>query len=368
MTSTARTEVLSTAGVSIWLDDLSRRRLTDGSLRTLIDTRNVVGVTTNPAIFEAAIGGSADYQEDVTALAADGADTAAIVDRLTCDDVRSACDLFAPVHAATDGVDGRVSLEVDPRLARDTQGTIDQARALHAAVGRDNVMIKIPATREGLPAITAVLGEGISVNVTLIFSVDRYREVIDAWLAGLELARERGHDLSTIASVASFFVSRVDTEIDARLEALGTEEALAARGRAGVANARAAFGAYLDMVGSDRFTALAEAGARPQRPLWASTGVKNPAYPDTLYVDQLVADPCVNTMPEKTLDAVADHSDPAPAVDRAAAEEGARVLESIAGLGVDLDDVFARLETEGVDKFVAAWEKLLETVRSAARS
>ena len=367
MSENPRTQQLSDAGVAIWLDDLSRGRITSGGLQQLIDERNVVGVTTNPSIFQAAISGAADYDADIQRLAASGADVDTVIESLTTDDVRAAADILAGVHESTAGRDGRVSIEVDPRLARDTDRTIEQAVRLREIVDRDGVMIKIPATVEGLPAITEVIGRGISVNVTLIFSVDRYRAVIEAYLEGLEQAAAAGHDLSSIRSVASFFVSRVDTEIDARLDTLGTEEAQSLKGRAGLANARAAFGVFLDAFESERFTKLAAQGAHPQRPLWASTGVKNPAYPDTLYVDGLVADPSVNTMPEKTLDAVADHSELDALIDRSAAQEAERELTAIADAGIDLDDVFAQLEREGVEKFEKSWGELLETVAESMR-
>ena len=364
MAQNARTQALTDAGVSIWLDDLSRARLSSGNLQELVDTKNIVGVTTNPSIFQAAISGAQDYDADITALAQDGKSVDEVIEKLTTDDVRAAADLFSEVHAASQGFDGRVSIEVDPRLAHETEKTIEQAKHLFEVVGRENVMIKIPATEAGLPAITAVIAEGISVNVTLIFSVERYQEVMEAYLAGLEQAATAGKDLSTIHSVASFFVSRVDTEIDGRLEALGGD-ALRLRGKAGVANAQAAFGEYLDAFSSERFTALKEQGANVQRALWASTGVKNPEYADTLYVDNLVASPTVNTMPEKTLDAAADHSEPGPALDAAAAETGEGVLAQVADAGVDLADVFAQLEREGVEKFATAWESLLETVSAS---
>lgn len=364
MAQNTRTQALSDAGVSIWLDDLSRGRLTSGNLQELVDTKNIVGVTTNPSIFQAAISGAEDYDADITALAKDGKDVEAVIEKLTTDDVRSAADLFAGIYASSKGFDGRVSIEVDPRHAHETEKTIEQAKRLFEIVGRENVMIKIPAALEGLPAITAVIAEGISVNVTLIFSGDRYQQVIDAYLAGLEKAAEAGKDLSTIHSVASFFVSRVDTEIDARLEKIGGDAA-ALKGKAGVANAQAAFGIYLAAFGSERFAALEAKGANVQRALWASTGVKNPEYSDTMYVDQLVASPVVNTMPEKTLDAAADHSAPAPALDAAAAQAGQAVLDQVAAAGVDLADVFAVLESEGVEKFEQAWGQLLETVSAS---
>lgn len=367
MTQNPRTQALTDAGVAIWLDDLSRSRLATGNLRELMDTRNIVGVTTNPSIFQAAISGAEDYDADIAQLARDGADVEAVIEKLTTDDVRTAAELMQDVHAATDGYDGRVSIEVDPRLAHETERTIEQAKHLFEVVGRENVMIKIPATEEGLPAITAVIAEGISVNVTLIFSVERYQAVMEAYLDGLEQAAAAGKDLSRIHSVASFFVSRVDTEVDARLEQIGGQ-ALQLRGQAGVANARAAFGEYLEVFSSERFTALKDQGANVQRPLWASTGVKNPEYADTLYVDQLVADPCVNTMPEKTLEAVAEHSSPAAALDTGAAQEAEERLLAIADAGVDLADVFAVLETEGVQKFEKAWLELIETVTASVEA
>ena len=361
MTQNPRTQTLSDAGVSIWLDDLSRQRMSSGNLRELIETRNVVGVTTNPSIFQSAISGRSEYDADVARLAGEGKDVEAVVEVLTADDVREAADMFSEVHAATQGVDGRVSIEVDPRLAHDTERTIEQVKHLHAVVGRENLFVKIPATEAGLPAITAAIGEGISVNVTLIFSVERYQDVMEAYLAGLELADAAGRDLSKIHSVASFFVSRVDSEIDTRLEQIGGE-ALALRGQAGVANAQAAFGEYLTAFSGERFEALAAKGANVQRPLWASTGVKNPEYSDTLYVDHLVASPSVSTMPEKTLEAVAEHSEPQPALDARSAERGEEVLARIADAGIDLADVFALLEREGVEKFEKSWEELLATV------
>ncbi|WP_114854723.1 transaldolase [Brachybacterium sp. YJGR34] len=367
MAQNPRTQALSDAGVSIWLDDLSRDRLRTGNLAELLASHNVVGVTTNPSIFQAAISGSEEYDADITRLAGEGKSVDEVIEVLTTDDVRSAADLFADVYASSHGFDGRVSIEVDPRLAHETEKTIEQAKHLHAVVGRENVMIKIPATEEGLPAITAVIAEGISVNVTLIFSVERYEAVIDAYLSGLEQAAAGGHDLSTIHSVASFFVSRVDSEIDARLEQLGGE-AETLRGSAGVANAQAAFGVYLTSFAAERFEALKAQGANVQRALWASTGVKNPDYPDTLYVDRLVADPTVNTMPEKTLFAAADHAAPEAALTAETAVTGEAVLERVAEAGVDVADVFAVLEREGVEKFEKAWIELIATVSASVEA
>jgi len=352
---------LSAAGVSVWLDDLSRERLQSGNLQELIDTRCVVGVTTNPSIFQKAFAEGDSYNGQIAELAERGADVDATIRTVTTDDVRNACDVLAREWEASDGVDGRVSIEVDPRLAGETEKTIAQAVELWKIVDRPNLFIKIPATKAGLPAITAVLAEGISVNVTLIFSVERYRHVMDAYLAGMEKARQAGHDLSKIHSVASFFVSRVDTEIDKRLETIGTEEALALRGQAGVANARLAYAAYQEVFeGGDRYGALKADGARVQRPLWASTGVKNPDYSDTLYVTELVAPETVNTMPEKTIDAVADHGVVRGDTVTGTAADAQGVFDKLAAVGIDLPDVFVVLEDEGVEKFVDSWTELLE--------
>jgi transaldolase len=355
---------LSAAGVSVWLDDLSRDRLQTGNLQELIDTKSVVGVTTNPSIFQAALSKGHAYDGQVKELADRGADVDATIRTVTTDDVRNACDVLAKQYEQSDGIDGRVSIEVDPRLAHDTDKTILQAIELWKIVDRPNLLIKIPATMAGLPAITSVIAEGISVNVTLIFSVERHRLVMDAYLAGLEAAKEAGHDVSKIHSVASFFVSRVDTEIDKRLEKIGSDEALALRGQAGVANARLAYAAYEEVfVGGDRFEPLKADGARVQRPLWASTGVKNPDYSDTLYVTELVAPHTVNTMPEKTIDAVADHGvingDTVTGTGDAAQE----VFDKLAAAGIDLPDVFKVLEDEGVEKFEKSWLELLEATQ-----
>ena len=355
---------LSAAGVSVWLDDLSRDRLNSGNLAALRDTKAVVGVTTNPSIFQAALSAGHAYDAQVAELAERGADVEATIRTVTTDDVREACDLFAEVYTATGGVDGRVSIEVDPRLARDTAKTILQAIELWKIVDRPNLLIKIPATEAGLPAITAVIGEGISVNVTLIFSVERHRAVMDAYLAGLAAAKEAGHDVSKIHSVASFFVSRVDTEIDKRLEQIGTEEALALRGQAGIANARLAYAAYQKVfVGGDRFEPLKAEGARVQRPLWASTGVKNPQYSDTMYVTELVAPNTVNTMPETTLEAVADHGVITGDTVTGTADAAQEVFDKLEAVGIDLTDVFIVLEDEGVEKFAQSWRDLLEATQ-----
>jgi len=362
---TTPTQKLSDAGVSIWLDDLSRQRLTSGNLQELIDTKNVVGVTTNPTIFAAALANGESYREQVAALAAEGVSVDDAVFRITTDDVREACDLFAPVAEATQGVDGRVSIEVDPRLAQDADATASMAQKLSQTIDRPNALIKIPATEKGLPSIAATIAEGISVNVTLIFSLERYRGVINAYMEGLERALENGKDLSTIHSVASFFVSRVDTEVDKRLDAVGSAEAVSLKGKAGLANARLAYQVYEQSLQTERWKRLASAGANPQRPLWASTGVKDPNLPDTLYVTELVAPNTVNTMPEKTLDATYDHADVTGDTVSGTYEDSAEVLDAVARQGVSYREVVELLETEGLEKFDKSWEELLETVRTA---
>ncbi|RZS29777.1 transaldolase [Herbihabitans rhizosphaerae] len=358
-----RLKALSDAGVSIWLDDLSRERLNSGNLAELVRDKSVVGVTTNPTIFANALADGEAYDEQVRELAARGADLDATVRELTTTDVRNACDLFRGTWESTDGVDGRVSIEVDPRLANQTDPTVAEALDLWKTVDRPNLLVKIPATKEGLPAITRTLAEGVSVNVTLIFSVERYREVMEAYLSGLEKAKENGHQLAQIESVASFFVSRVDTEVDKRLDAIGTDDAKALRGKAAVANARLAYAAFQEVFSGERWDALAAAGARAQRPLWASTGTKNPDYSDTLYVDDLVVADTVNTMPEKTLHAYADHGgEPADRVtDTGPQAKG--IFEALTTVGIDVDDVYDVLEREGVEKFEKSWLELLDTVR-----
>ena len=357
------TQKLSDAGVSIWLDDLSRERLTSGNLAELIKTHNVVGVTTNPTIFAGALSKGAAYAEQMRELAAAGASVEEAVFAATCDDVRNACDVFEPVYKASNGFDGRVSIEVDPRLARDAEGTAKMARELYERVGRENVMIKIPATQEGLRPIAETLAAGISVNVTLIFSLTRYREVINAYMLGLEQALENGKDLSTIHSVASFFVSRVDTEIDARLEAAGGD-AVQLKGKAGLANARLAYEVFEEMFSSERWARLQAHGANVQRPLWASTGVKDPSLPDTLYVTGLVAPNTVNTMPEATLNAVADHGEITGNTIVPNYSESNEVLDAISAY-VSYPEVVEKLEVEGLSKFDVSWEELLQTVREA---
>ena len=353
---------LSSAGVAVWLDDLSRDRIRSGNLQALVDEHSVVGVTTNPTIFAAAISGSESYDDQLHAMAVRKVSVEEALRTITAADVRDACDLLAPVAERQPG-DGRVSLEVAPGLADDTDATAAEAAHLWWLVDRPNLYIKIPATEAGLPAIQTSISRGISVNVTLIFSPDRYRKVMDAYLSGLEqrLADEPEADLSGIASVASFFVSRVDTEIDKRLDEAGADGSL--KSKAGVANAQLAYQAYEEVFSSDRWKALEAKGARPQRPLWASTGVKNPDLPDTLYISELIAPGTVNTMPEKTLMAYADHGTPGTPVQKAY-EDAAAVMQSVRDAGVDLDDVFRVLEVEGIQKFVDSWDELTESVRT----
>ncbi|MFE3902744.1 transaldolase [Streptomyces sp. NPDC059153] len=361
-------KALSEEGVSVWLDDLSRKRITSGNLAELVERKHVVGVTTNPSIFQAAIGSGEGYEEQLADLAVRGVTVDEAVRMMTTADVRAAADILRPVYDATGGRDGRVSIEVDPRLAHDTAATVAEAKQLGWLVDRPNVMIKIPATKAGLPAITEVIGLGISVNVTLIFSLERYREVMDAYLSGLEKAQAAGMDLSTIHSVASFFVSRVDSEIDKRLAKVGTDEALALKGKAALANARLAYEAYEDVFAADRWTALATASANKQRPLWASTGVKDPAYKDTLYVDELVAPGTVNTMPEATLDATADHGGVHGDSVTGGYAQARADLAAVERLGISYDEVVKQLEDEGVSKFEAAWEDLLGAVATSLSS
>jgi transaldolase len=359
-----RLTALSEAGVSIWLDDLSRERIETGNLAELIKDSSVVGVTTNPTIFAAALSDGERYDEQVRRIAESGGTVDDdLVDRaifeITTTDVRDACDVMREAWEASDGIDGRVSIEVPPGLAFDTDGTVKAAKELAAAVDRPNVFIKIPATTEGAPAITSVLAEGISVNVTLIFGLERYQSVMDAYLSGLEQAKANGKDLSKIHSVASFFVSRVDTEIDKRLDAGHGD----LKGKAAVANARLAFRDFERVFADHRFLDLRQQGAKVQRPLWASTGVKNPDYDDTMYVAELVVANTVNTMPEKTLKAFADHGEVRGDQVTTKYDDARQVMDDLKAAGIDYDDVIATLEQEGVDKFVKSWEELQETVR-----
>ncbi len=356
---------LSAAGVSVWLDDLSRDRITSGGLQELIDERHVVGVTTNPTIFANALAKGDAYDDQVAELAAKNSSVSDAVVDITTHDVARGCDIFRPLFDATHGKDGRVSIEVEPSLAHDTAGTIAEGRMLWDTVDRPNVMIKVPATLDGLGAITALTALGISVNVTLIFSLERHREVINAYLAGIEQAKSAGIDLSTIRSVASFFVSRVDTEVDKRLEAIGTPEALALKGKAGIANAQLAYQVFEEAFSSERAKGLVAAGANVQRPLWASTGVKDPAFKDTLYVEELVASDVVNTMPEKTMEATFDHGEIRGDTVTGSYADANKALDAIAALGISYDEVVALLEKEGIEKFTVSWNELLDTVSAA---
>ena len=364
-----RLKALADAGVSIWLDDMSRERIETGNLAELVKNCSVVGVTTNPTIFAAAMSDGERYSDQVAQLAAAGTSVDDAVFELTTYDVRAACDILLDTYRATDGVDGRVSIEVAPGLAFDTEATIISAKKLWAAVDRPNLFIKIPATAEGAPAITSALAEGISVNVTLIFGLDRYQDVIDAYLEGLLQAKERGQNLSDIHSVASFFVSRVDSEIDKRLDDIDDPRASGLKGKAGIANARLAYQMYENFFSDDeRFKPLKAEGANTQRPLWASTGVKNPDYPDTMYVTGLLVANTVNTMPEKTMDAFADHGEVRGDQVTANYDDARQVMDRLEELGIDYDDVIATLEQEGVDKFVASWNELVTTVQANLNS
>lgn len=353
---------LSALGVAVWLDDISRERLVTGGLAELAAQRHVVGVTSNPTIFAHAVSQGSYYNDQIADLAARGIGGDEAGRALTTYDVRWACDVLRPAYDASGGVDGRVSLEVDPRLARDTAATIAEARALWWMVDRPNAYIKIPATREGLPAITQCLSEGISINVTLIFSLQRYREVVDAFMAGLEQAAANSRDLPKITSVASFFVSRVDTEVDKRLEKIGTGDAAALRGKAGIANARLAYEIFEERFATARWQALAARGAQVQRPLWASTSTKDPAYPDTMYVTELAVANTVNTMPEATIEATADHAPLHGDAVHGTYGDSRAVFAGLERLGIGYDDVVQVLEDEGVSKFAASWQQFFDTI------
>jgi transaldolase len=355
---------LSEAGVSVWLDDISRDRLRTGNLQSLIDQYHVVGVTSNPTIFAKALSGGSSYDEQIADLKTYDVSVDEASRVITTYDIRWACDVLRPVYDATDGQDGRVSIEVDPRLARNTAATIAEARALWWAVDRPNLFIKIPATVEGLPAITQATSEGISVNVTLIFSLERHSAVIDAYMEGLEKAAAAGHDISKIRSVASFFVSRVDTEVDGRLDKLGTPAAMAMRGKAAIANARLAYELFEQKSAEQRWLALAAQGANLQRPLWASTSTKDPSFPDTMYVVELVVADTVNTMPEATIKATADHGELRGDTVHGTYDASRQVFAELEELGISYDDVVQVLEDEGVAKFAASWNELLETIKT----
>ena len=364
--TTSRIQGLTAAGVSVWSDQISREMLDSGELAQRIERDAVTGVTSNPTIFAGAIVGSSDYDEQLHELKSAGVPTEEIAKNLMTVDIQRGCDLLLGVFRESGGRDGFVSVEVSPTLAGDSDATVAEARDWVKQINRPNLLVKVPATAEGVPAIRALIGEGISVNITLIFSLDRYAEVMESYLSGLEDFQTAGGDLSKIASVASFFVSRFDSEVDPRLEALGTEEALALRGVTAVANARVAYGLFRDCVESDRFRSLSAAGATVQRPLWASTSTKNPDYPDLIYVENLVARDTVNTMPPSTIDAYQDHGNPSPSpFTPEDIEEAKRDLDRLASVGIDYEDVVRVLEEEGVEKFTKSWLELLERVEQA---
>jgi len=355
---------LTEAGVSVWLDDISRDRLRTGNLETLVKDFYVRGVTSNPTIFAHAVSKGNAYEDQVKDLALRGVSVEEAMRMITTYDIRWACDVLRPVYDESGGVDGRVSIEVDPRLARETAKTVAEAKQLWWLVDRPNLFIKIPATAPGIPAITATLAEGISVNVTLIFSLQRYAEVIDAFMAGLEQAAANGHDITKMASVASFFVSRVDTEVDKRLDKIATPEAQAMRGKAAIANARLAYELYEQKLDTPRWAALKAKGAKVQRPLWASTSTKDPAFPDTMYVVDLVVKDTVNTMPEATLHATADHGVLRGDTVHGTYDQSRAVFADLAKLGISYDDVVQVLEDEGVSKFEVSWNEMIETVQN----
>jgi transaldolase len=353
---------LAAAGVAVWLDDLSRTRIHSGSLARSVEQGEIVGITTNPTIFAKAIGSGSGYEDQLRDLALRGTAIGETVRLLTAWDVRAACDIMRPAYDRSGGRDGRVSIEVDPRIAHDTDRTAAEARGLWWLVDRPNLFIKIPATLAGLPAISQTLAAGISVNVTLIFSVERYKAVADAFLTGLEQRAAAGGSLAGIESVASFFVSRVDTEVDKRLDQMKTGDAPLLRGKAAVANSRLAYEIYEQMLGSDRWRALAAKGAKPQRLLWASTGVKDKSFPDTKYVVELVARDTVNTMPESTLHAVADHAKITGDTIRNGYPAAHALMENLRKVGVDMADVASLLERQGVESFANSWEELIASV------
>ena len=366
---------ISQHGTSIWLDDLSRERLISGgssrALSELISQDSVVGVTTNPAIFSSAISNSPLYRGDIATLAQRGLSVEEIITDLTCADVTAACDLFTETHQRSRGVDGRVSIEVDPRFARNTEATISQARELWQRINRANLLIKVPATMEGLPAIRQLISEGISVNVTIIFSVSRYRQVLDSYISGLEDRLARGLPVSDIHSVASFFVSRVDTEIDSRLRSGGhasSNSSKSLEGRAALANARLAYQHFQEISSSTRWRKLFELGALPQRPLWASTGVKDPAYAPGMYVTELIAPETVNTMPEATLVAVKESGSKIRESITEHFNSSHQTIAELAGIGIDIEEVALKLENEGIEKFTKPWLQLIDTVAKASNS
>ncbi|MPZ53872.1 MAG: transaldolase [Acidimicrobiia bacterium] len=359
---TSPIHLLNVAGVSAWIDELSRAMLDSGDLERLVEEDSIRGVTSNPTIFAKAITGSTDYDEQVAEMAGRGAETTEIITTLMADDLRRACDVLADVHRDTNGRDGFVSVEVTPSLAHDSEETIAEAREWVKSIDRPNLLVKVPATEAGLPAIEQLTAEGISVNITLIFSLDRYRAVMGSYLAGLSRAASDGIELSGIASVGSFFVSRMDVEVDARLDEIGSEKALSLRGKTAIANAQLAYEAYEDTFRGDQWQQLVSNGARVQRPLWASTSTKDPSYPDTMYVDALVAHHTVNTMPIETVRAYQDHGKPPTGFGPEEIAHAHTVLDDMAAVGIGYDDVMEVLEREGVEKFTASWDEVVADV------
>lgn len=358
-------------GQSVYMDEISRSMLTDGTLQTLIDRDGLRGVTSNPAIFQKAIAESSDYDDTIAQLRREGQSVEEVYEELVIADIEGAADLLRPVYDESGGRYGFVSLEVNPHLAFDTEATINEARHLWEELARPNVFIKVPGTEAGLPAIRELIAEGVNVNVTLLFGIARYRRVAEAYIEGLEKRREAGELVDRVASVASFFLSRIDVMVDPLLEEIerngGERGAKAAglKGKIAVANAKLAYRAYQEIFGASRFSALAEHGARSQRVLWASTSTKNPAYSDTMYVEPLIGPDTVNTMPVDTLDAYRDHGRPAARIEHGV-DEAEEQLRTLSELGIDLDEVTAKLEQEGVDKFVKPFDSLMQTLKEAA--
>ena len=364
---TSNPQQLFELGQSIWYDNIERRLLDNGALKAMIEAGDIYGVTSNPSIFNNAIAKSSDYDGELERLAGEGLDANAIFDRLAIQDIQAATDLFQPLYESTQGGDGYVSIEVHPDYARDTEKTVAEAARLWQAVERPNLMVKIPATKEGLPAIRQSIAAGINVNITLIFSQQRYAEVMEAYIAGLEDRLAAGQPIANVASVASFFVSRIDSKIDKWLDEEGSEAALALKGKIAVANAKQAYQLFLDTFASERFSALAEQGGRKQRPLWASTSTKNPDYPDTLYVDELIGPETVNTVPPKTLEAFKEHGNPALSIEQDLDAANA-AIEGLAALGLSLDEATAQLEDEGVAAFSKAIHALLATIEERCKA
>src|SRR4028118_154068 len=375
MTSTANNPIFQIEqnyGQSIWMDNLSRTLIESGELKQMIEERGIVGITSNPAIFEKAIVGNASYDGDIEAGISAKKSVLEIYENLVFEDIRNACDILRPIYDSSKGLDGYVSIEVPPNIANNTESTIEEARRYYAQIGRENVMIKIPGTKMGLPAVEQVISDGINVNVTLLFSVDSYVETAWAYIRGLEKRAEKGEDVSKIASVASFFLSRIDSNIDARIDKklsegvddLNMEARLkAVKGKIAIANAKVAYQKFKEIFGSDRWKALAEKGAKVQRLLWASTGTKNPEYSDVMYVDELVGPDTVNTLPPSTIEACADHCSPASRIETGV-EEAYQVIESLKDpdIEIDLNEVMDELLEDGIDKFVKPFESLMASV------